>query len=236
MHIVLTLDNTSSENIGPVLQDLTALLQTHGFDCAHTSVGHVHAFSCTPVSVAVAATPASCEVCGMADCTCAPGECDCIASEPSTPPAPDSTPSDEVIPPDVAQDVEVAPPTPLIVPTKIRTCRILTLSTAHQIKAMMGSCETTCLVVPSVVCEEGLVRFTYNGFEHVFPPAEKSLSVINDNHHCGQNTIRLVIDIDGKTYPCLVDVVAGEEELLKVCDDLCARIEGAAGDVSREQY
>lgn len=112
--------------------------------------------------------------------------------------------------------------------------RVLTLSTSFLIPSTVVPGKTTLKVIGPRV-NDGIVRFTYSGFEYALPIAEQGRQdVANTNFTSGPMTVRLVIDIANKTFPCLVDLDDGQSEELLVGDDLISAIEETDANVPAE--
>jgi hypothetical protein len=132
-------------------------------------------------------------------------------------------------------DIEIKPKdaTPIIIETG--PVRVLTLATSHEIKSqyVLGRKKTT-LSTSRLQVDEDRVRFKFNTFEHVLPIqlASHKATVVNEAHEFGTQTVRLVLSFGGKTFPTLVDLVEGEEDVLSIGSDLYEVVRKDRDDVS----
>lgn len=211
MNIVITLD-IPGDATEQLVNDLTAVLHAHGLDAAHTTIGSIHAVSCSMKPQEPQPEPdysAAAEVEPTADIPAV------VAMElpPELPPEPVEDPAPRVFGPS----------------------KILTLATNHLINAHYEGRKNTVLKVTGRILNDDIVRFTYNGFEHALPTADcRDQSIVNPTHDCGPSTVRLVVDISSRTYACLVDIEGGEGEALLIGDDLIHVVEEPAANVPRE--
>lgn len=114
-------------------------------------------------------------------------------------------------------------------------CKVLTLTTTHTIDTTHAPGQkNTTLSVTKLQVEEDRIRFKFNTFEHVLPTQMKShkAAVVNEAHEFNTQTVRLVLDFGGKSYPALVDLVEGEADVLTVGDDLFEALRKDEADVS----
>jgi hypothetical protein len=101
-------------------------------------------------------------------------------------------------------------------------CRVLTLSTLVDIPVKVNLQEkNTKLFVSSVLSENQVVRFHYNSHYHALPSyTDNRVHIVNEGHDVGSATVRLVLDFAGKTFPSLVDITEGQEDVLIIGSDL----------------
>jgi hypothetical protein len=120
-------------------------------------------------------------------------------------------------------------------PTQATECKVLTLTTSHRIGATyVPGQKNTTLSVDKLQVDEDRIRFKFNTFEHILPRQLEShkATVVNEAHEFNTQTVRLVLDFGGKSYPALVDLVEGEADVLTIGDDLFASLRKDEDDVS----
>lgn len=127
-------------------------------------------------------------------------------------------------------------PPQIAVPEPAKLVKILTLSTTLEIPSTVNrEAINSKLFVSNVSSHEDVVRFVFNGFEHALPQVRDVAvdpSLKNPQHQCGDSTVRVVVEVDKKTYPCLVDICPfegeGHEEqlpFLVIGNDLMSELE-----------
>ena len=237
MNILITLRDCDPTQVDALVDAVVASVQTAGF-----SVDIQPQSPSLSVVTCSFNAKATCATCGCEQCAC-----DSAPSLTDMPADVEEIPSEQLPAEEPQNAVEFPPEPPAEISTdsvpvvpmpSIGSCRILNLSTTLGVSVQIDpQLDNTSLKATNVSTENGIVRFTFNNFQHALPlhvddSGRDSALVNSSSHGYSQNTVRLVIDFDGKTYPALVDIEEGSEHALIVGQDLLQIIGGQ--DVPRE--
>lgn len=246
MNIVISLD-CSPELLDAIIADIQGVLSSKGLGTESASVGNINALHCCPLAAPI--EPTVCGVCNTDPCVCqseipAPddsilGTDTGIVAMVNVPPINQEVhaainAASDMADAAVASTMDVSPIESF---PALGAVRILTLSTSYQIPSSVVSTANTVLKTMGRILSDGVVRFTFNGFEHALPVADANdKSIVNTAHTSGPSTVRLVIDIANKTHACLVDIEGGDKEELLIGDDLLNAIKEPVENVPAEQH
>lgn len=242
MNIVISLD-CSPEQAAAVVDGFKGVLSAQGFEANSFNIGGISAFHCVPQVVADPQPAIEPELPPepMGDPIGIPPEEVAFVPEPSEISVSPSgivamvNMSPMVPEPEVPAELDAEPFVEPIPAPAFGDVRVLTLSTSFFIPSVVVPAQNTVLKVVGLSANEGIIRFTYNGFEHALPVAETTdVSIANNSHTSGPTTVRLVLDIANKICPCLIDIEGGDREELLIGDDLIPAIVETAENVPTE--
>lgn len=236
MTITVSLSGKDAEAAVSLLQNAVDIFTTRGLNVSIDNIQTVDDNAQTPEEPTVPCCP-----CGCVDgqCSCVDSSCGCSACASSIESTIDSQPEIPVPPtvePTIDEPTSMAAPVAIPLPAVTR-CKILNLSTQLDVEIQVDPNRQNTALLASLtkVGENGVVRFTFNDFQHALPKHvedSRDISIVNTGHSIGPDTVRLVIDIDGKTYPSLVDIEEGDRHVLVIGADLFHII--GESNVSRE--
>lgn len=181
-----------------------------------------------------------CDTCGYGPCECDKVDAGILGRKYNGPEGPRGHPGIRGIPsPDGSSLPSHAYPPfsePEPEPLVSKQAKVLTLSTTLEVTATVNpAVSNSQLFVSRVSSSEDVIRFDFNGFEHALPQVRDAAgdpSLKNPQHECGDSTVRVVVELDKKTYPCLVDVCPFEGEsqeaqlpFLVIGNDLMSELE-----------
>lgn len=236
MNIIICL-NCSQDIKQSVAAKISDVLAELGLSVSQVEATNLSIINCThqEVQTTEPVDASMCDKCGCEQCACdvAPSMGDMVPT--------DNIRAQEIPPEEPTLTVELPPveveKEPAIPTPSIGSCKILNLSTTLGVSVQINAQQdNTTLHATNVSAADGIVRFTFNNFQHALPlhvdDGRDTTLVNSSSHGYSQNTVRLVIDFDGKTYPSLVDIQEGQEHALIVGQDLLQIIGGQ--DVPRE--
>lgn len=240
MNIVISLD-CSPEQAAAVLDGFKGVLSANGLESTSFGIGGISAYHCFPQAVDTDTEPElppepMGDPVGLPSVELPPG----VSVSPAgitamISPAPMGNAIGGELPADAPTEPIVEPEAEKAPAPVFGDVRILTLSTSFFIPSTVVPAQNTVLKVFGLQVSEGIIRFSYNGFEHALPVADiTDSSIANSSHTNGPTTVRLVVDIANKVQPCLIDVENGDKEELLIGDDLIPAIVETAENVPTE--